>query len=389
MALQVPFEEKEFLMVQNKIMLRFGMACCAVSRFFHRASKKKNILFIKDDGLGDLIFWLPYQQEIRRHFPESKYCLTVFPKKNFVPLLEAANISDQILKFPAYRNKLQWTLFRIYFWLFHSYDLICDVTAFPPNTRPPYGIFHPYKESFFAAVVSKMSLPGPDNLKGQFKHVINISNATIHERYQAILNVLGISAVPRNFDYRRFCAPFSEMPEAEPFFAVCIGSKDPKRNWEKEKYIELINLLQAKYALTAVLVGSKEERKSCEEVRLRCADPTRIKNFAGQTSVLQLFTVIRGSRFLISNETGICHIGGVLGVQTFIICGFGDYGSFVPYPKEAEGKTVHSIFSSKRTCKPCAWQNEQCRKQPVYPCISDITVDEVFNTVCSRFASKN
>ena len=356
--------------------------CQAISRFFHRFSKKKNILLIKDDGVGDLIFWLPYQQEVRKHFPPSRYVITAFVNPAFAPLIRP--FADRILRFPPYRNKLQWALVRFFFWSSHHYDMIWDFTTFPPETRPRYEIFPPDEKSFSLASFSSVSLPAAGNLKGYFRHFADVTGMTIHERNQAILAGLGISEIPPEFDYGMFCAPFPGTPEPKSYFVVCAGANDPRRTWETAKFVRLIDLLQKTYDLTAVLVGSRGEQQVCETIRLECENPSRVLNLAGRTSILQLFSAVRDAHFLIANETGTCHIGAVLGIRTFIICGLGDFGSFVPYPDGIEGVTVHSVFSSKRRCAPCRWQNEQCRQKEVYPCISDISVEEVFSLIRSR-----
>ena len=365
----------------DRHVLRVAAVCCAVSRFFHKFSGKKNILLIADDGLGDLILRLPCLREIRRHFPPEKYSITLWLSPGFIPLASAAGVADRFLKIPKWRNRLQWTVFRISFWLTHSWDMICDMTAFPPETRPWYGIFHPYKNAFFAATVYPISRPSRNNLKGEFKHIVDVSRMTAFERNSAVLSAMGISEPQRKVDFFRFCRPMPGMPPAGSYFVICSGASDPVRCWEKEKFVELIDRLRDHLGLRVVLVGAGRELESCEEIRNKCGNPEEILELAGKTSILQLFTVIRDAAFLISNETGSCHVGAALGVQTFIICGRGEFGAFVPYPEGVEGVTVHSIFSGGRTCGPCYWGDEECRKQQVYPCISDITADEVFRRV--------
>ena len=367
----------------NKYILHVAAVCCAVSRFFHKFSGKKNILIVADEGLGDLILRLPALQEMRRHFPPEKYSITLWISPGLIPLASVADVADRFLKIPKWRNRWQWVFVRLSFWLTHAWDMIYDMTIFLPETYPQHDILPPYERAFFLTITTSVSHPFESHLKSRFKHVIDVSHVTTFERNSAILSFLEISAQLQKIDFRRFCRPMPGMPPAGSYFIVCAGAGDPRRRWEKEKFIELIDRLRDHFGLSVVLIGRPGEQDFCEEIRNKCGNREKILDLAGKTSIFQLFTVIRDAAFLISNDTGSCHVGAALGVQTFIICGQGEYGAFVPYPEGVEGITVHSIFSAARVCKPCFWRNEECRKHKVYPCISDITVDEVFRRVVS------
>ena len=83
---------------------------------------------------------------------------------------------------------------------------------------------------------------------------------------------------------------------------------------------------------------------------------------------------------LVTSPTGTAHIAAVNGTTVFIICGYGDYGTFVPYPEGREGKDVFSIFPEK-FCTRCSWKNPECIKKPIYPCITQVTVEQVFESI--------
>ncbi|MBO5724498.1 MAG: glycosyltransferase family 9 protein [Lentisphaeria bacterium] len=166
------------------------------------------------------------------------------------------------------------------------------------------------------------------------------------------------------------------------YCVICTGASHSGRCWEEEKFSTLANKLH-EYGITyIVLVSGPEEFERAERIRKKCKNPEMITNLCGKTSFLQLFDVIRHAGFMVSNETGPAHVAAAFGVKTFIICGGGDYGSFVPYRPEMEGKTVFSIFRKDQHCFRCGWQNPQCRNEKIFPCISDISVEQVFTKIC-------
>ena len=209
-----------------------------------------------------------------------------------------------------------------------------------------------------------------------FQNVVYIDGLNIRERYQAVLSCLGITSKPEKFDYTKFCSPATGI--AGKYFVICPGAGYSSKCWEAEKFIQLTDRLLSKWNGHAVLVGSAAERDLCEQIRLTCKYPDRIKNASGELTIPELFEQIRQCDFLVTNDTGTCHIGAAIGIKTFIICGQGDYGSFVPYPPE--WKNVHCIFSNRK-CRCRLWNNEECCKQKVYPCIAEISVDDVWNNI--------
>lgn len=365
----------------NPAVMLSAKILCSVRRLFALIpAREKKILVIKSDGLGDFIVWLPYAALLRKHFPADRYRILVWTddsREDFVKMLPF--VDGRV--FLRCRSRFQWLFSRLRFWMFQYYDLIINATSDQNDLMIPYG-----RNNF--CVFSRPDKKGFYDASSYCRHVIDVKNMTIHERYECILGLLGIleKAAPVNF--LQFAEPYFPG-DHQPYFVICPGASDLRRCWEEEKFVALIERLLNLYGQRAVLVGSGPfEKEKCCRIRSLLKHPEKVIDLCGKTSIAQLLSIIMNAGFIVANETGTAHIGGAVGIPSFIICGRGDYGSFVPYPPGIEGKRVFSIFSAKRTCMKCYWKNPVCRKSKVYPCISDIDTDDVFEAI-SRWMKEN
>lgn len=325
---------------------------------------------MKYDGLGDMIIWLPYAVSIREHYSSEKYHILMCCLPQNREFIEKFHVADSIICFPCYKNKYQWLLLKILFFCRYHFDIVINA-ACPRDVLP----YHPEKScTLYLAAWNAF-----DQRYNYFDKLIYADDKSIYERYDAILEYLDIPCPPINKS-PVICSEDFPMT-VKNYIVVCAGASTLQRCWEEEKFIDLIDRLIVMTEKTVVLVGMKSEYKKNEKIRTSCKHHSKIINLAGKTSIMELFSVVQKAEFLVSNETGTAHIGGTLGILTFIICGGGDYGSFVPYPPDIEGKTVFSIFPANHDCFRCGWSNPDCTKEETYPCIKAISVNRVFTSI--------
>ena len=335
--------------------------------------RKKIVLIDKSDGMGDIIMWLPYAKVMRQYYSPEKYKLNILIYHINKELIENFDFFDKIIVIPPYRGKLQWLLFRIKFWFQNTMDILI---SFHYSHSDLLSAYNPEEVISFCHSKVKSFRFGKKSV------YFSADDLAIHDRFSVFLKYIGCHEPSIPFDYRTLILPPPSEFRNLDYIVVCPGANHSDRQWETEKFIQLINKLQKQFDCSIVLVGTRKERVICEKIYESCLKKNSIIDLSGKTSIRQLFGIISQAKLLISNETGTAHIGGVLGIKTFIIAGGGDYGDFVPYPKEIEGKTVFSIFRNDHHCFRCLWTNPDCCKDgKTAPCISDITVDMVFEKI--------
>ena len=363
----------------NPCIMSAGKMICNLNRLFYSwiPCRKKRILLYKGDVLGDWIIFLPYLAAIRDHFPESGYKITVIADKRYHPVIQMSGYADTIWGIVEYKGKINYLLKRFYLWIFYYFDIIISASNPPPDYTFVYG-------KNCLATLRDIRWPYPYEIEKFYQKVIYSNKTDIHGRYLQLLRASGVSGEIPVFDFSCWNKTNSLIPH-EKYYVLCAGANDPKRCWEEEKFVRLLDYLQDCFNLPVVSVGSPDEYEKCERIRKNCKNPEKIINLCGKTSLQQLFGIIQYADFMVSNETGPAHISSTLGIKTFIICGGGDYGSFVPYRRGVEGIWVWSIFRKEQQCFRCGWQNPQCRKNNTYRCIAEISVDDVAATICENY----
>lgn len=92
-------------------------------------------------------------------------------------------------------------------------------------------------------------------------------------------------------------------------FAEIVGQGEmPALAWSSEKFAEIADFIIEKYGLSVVLTGSKEERSIGDEIKKKAKNKASIFNLAGDSSVIDLASLVYLSELAISIDTSTVHI---------------------------------------------------------------------------------
>lgn len=90
----------------------------------------------------------------------------------------------------------------------------------------------------------------------------------------------------------------------------------PAKRWPTGHFAALADQL----ALPVVLLGAAKEADICTEITQSCAT-TNIVNLAGKTTLAQALSVISATKIMVSNDSGLMHVGAGFGVPQVAIFG--------------------------------------------------------------------
>ncbi|MFZ5865274.1 MAG: glycosyltransferase family 9 protein [Thermodesulfobacteriota bacterium] len=103
---------------------------------------------------------------------------------------------------------------------------------------------------------------------------------------------------------------------------VCLApgaSCDGLKRWPPECFAAFMKQLHARRPCRFALVGSRSEVEIGDAIA--AAVPFEIDNLIGLTTLGSLAYVLRRSRLLVSNDNGVMHLGGLIGVPTIGLFG--------------------------------------------------------------------
>ena len=151
----------------------------------------------------------------------------------------------------------------------------------------------------------------------------------------------------------------------------------PSANWIKKrwpvKHWQMLVQLLAEYDFI-LLAGPADS--FCKEIE--DAAPERVRNLAGQTSLLESCYLVAHSRLVISADTGFLHAADLFNVPALALMGPTAFG----FPT-GENSTVLEI---PLPCRPCTKDGSGKCKLPCYQkCMTDITPQWVASEARKHF----
>ncbi len=131
-------------------------------------------------------------------------------------------------------------------------------------------------------------------------------------------------------------APAAEAFErpADAYAVLHVGASTPLKRWRAPRWLGIAEGLERR-GITPVFLAGADEKPVVREI-----DPYgRWRSYAGRLALEQVWHLLAGARVLLAPDTGIAHLGRVIGVPTValfgpgssIICGAGDFWRASPY----------------------------------------------------------
>lgn len=161
----------------------------------------------------------------------------------------------------------------------------------------------------------------------------------------------------------------SEMPD---FIALAPSAAYFLKRWPKESFKELIEKMPDE---KFVLLGGPEDT-FIEDIA--AVAPHRTLNLAGKCSLGASAAVISRSKILVSNDTGLMHMGEQLGVPVVAIMGPAPFG----FPSRTPQTT---ILEKQLACRPCSKHGQgPCRNPNYHQCMMDIKPIDVVDVLKRR-----
>ncbi|MCS7185249.1 MAG: glycosyltransferase family 9 protein, partial [bacterium] len=163
---------------------------------------------------------------------------------------------------------------------------------------------------------------------------------------------------------------FYEELIGKNYIVIAPFSNAPARRWHLKRFIEVMLELDDFF----VIVGSSSDAKEFEEYE-KYISKKRYKNLIGKTNILQLGAIIKNSKLLITNESGVMHIAACFDTPCVVISG--------PSDRNLTGVFGSSvvILQANLKCVPCV--KNYCYRigRGFMECMNLITLKDVLNAI--------
>ncbi len=329
--------------------------------------KFEKILIIRLSSIGDIVLSTPLIRLLRKRFSSAKIDFVI--RKEFAELLKFNPHLTNLIEFDASKGFKELLRLKSQI-LKESYDLIIDIHN---NLRSVF------LRTFSGARVLKINKRVLKRfLLVKFKINLYKNIIPVAERYIETISQLSIKNdnqglelfVPNDvLDVAKDKINFSN---SERYIAIAPSAKHETKRWLPERFAEVGDKLSEKFNAKIILMGGKEDEQRCKLVESMMK--SKPINICGKTSLLESAGILSLCEMLITNDSGLMHIGSAM--KTKIVAIFGstvkEFG-FFPYG-------IESIVVEKTIpCRPCSHiGRDKCPKKH-FKCMMEIQVDDVFH----------
>ena len=172
--------------------------------------------------------------------------------------------------------------------------------------------------------------------------------------------------------------------------AVAPSAKHKTKQWLPEYFADLLIKLHKQYTVRFYLLGGKDDYEVCCLIENIIKQNYKendveengiISNHSGKTSILETAKLIDECALLITNDTGIMHIGAARQIPTVSIFGstspaFG----FAPYFGETQNNMA-KICSVALKCQPCSHIGKKKCPKNHFNCMKLLKPEMVFKKI--------
>ena len=341
-------------------------------------SNPKNLLIVRTDRLGDVVLSLPLAGIIKNHFPDCK--ITYLIRGYTRDLLTGHKYIDNVMTIEEVKGKP----------IFFSNRKNISKNKFD------YAIIS-YPDFLIALIIFFSGISNRIGTGFRWYSFLFNKRVFVHRKYaskhEAEFNVDLLKELNIHEEispsHVSFDLPLTDNDKIEakefllrsgikkdrPIIIIHPGSGNSSVDLPKEKFKELINLINSNLDAQIIITGSKDEKDLCNELVIS----DKIKNFAGYFSLRQLTAIINECDIFISNSTGPLHIATALGKNVLgfypkiLSCSAKRWG---PYSDRS------TVFVPEINCESCTV--EKCIK---LNCMSSINIADVFANIFNIFES--
>jgi ADP-heptose:LPS heptosyltransferase len=320
----------------------------------------KKILLIRFSSIGDIVLTSPLLRTLKK---QMKNCEIHFlTKKQFLPVLQANPHIDKLHLLDDNMKALLRQLQK------EEFDVIIDLHKNLRSLRVKASL---RKTSYSFDKINLLKF-----LSTSLK-INKLPKIHIVDRYFESLKPLSIINDGQGLEYY---IPQNEevnikqrFPQiASPYNVWVIGGQHQTKIFPRERIINILRKTDEPF----ILLGGAEDAKTGDFIAGHF--DSRVVNASGQFSLNQSASILRQSRKVYTNDTGLMHIAAafhkiIISFWGNTIPGFGMY----PYLSHPESKMLEV---KNLSCRPCSKIGFQKCPKGHFKCMMDIPEEDILST---------
>jgi len=347
-----------------------------VKRIFVRKNRKKFILLINYNNLGDLVCDTPSLINIRKAYPSHKIIFFV-RNQSCVEFIKTCPYIDTVIEMPhsneSFRNYKKFANRFLKYKFDFSIQFVRPFNEYYRTYLPymmcikqRYGLIQMgYEKIYDKAFTKKVFLNNTTTRTEEYLLLLKSANIEIdNDKTECWLDEKKVKKLNyTNYIVIQTCATLNS------------------RMWHKKRFIELINKITNNHKdLTILLTGVKKEESYINQIKQSCNNVKNV-HVVCDINISTLLSLIKNAKMLITNDTGPFHFARAFNIAQIAIFGISPPEYLI---KEQTEKCI--CFRGSNICNlDCDVKNNDCintykHGRNSHCCINNVSVDEVYKS---------
>jgi ADP-heptose:LPS heptosyltransferase len=132
-----------------------------------------------------------------------------------------------------------------------------------------------------------------------------------------------------------------------PYAVIHAGARDIRRCWPPQKFASVADYVRRELGMDVVLTGTAVDARAAFEVENSAREP--VHNFSHQLTLPGLVGVLANSSLVISNDTGVLHLGLAVGAKAVGIY----WGEYISKSMPLSRDCFYPVIAWERRCPEC------------------------------------
>jgi heptosyltransferase-2 len=322
------------------------------------------ILVLRFSSIGDIVLTTPVIRCLKKQIPNCEIHFAV--KSTYSIIVESNPYIDKVIVLRDYIEEVIDIAKR------EKYDYIIDLHHNIRTMQIKKALKKVPAKSFHKLNIQKWLLTN-------FK-INNMPSLHIVDRYMKTIEHLNVKNDGQGLDY--FIPELDKVKDNDiptvhlaGYIGLVIGAAHKTKQWPIDKLKELCSKINH----PIILMGGKEDYLTGKEIA--DLDTYKIYNACGKFTLNESADLVRRSKFIITNDTGLMHIAAAFKKPIISIWG-NTVPSFGMTPYYGNQNIKSAIIENKNLrCRPCSKIGYDACPKKHFKCMNEITVEEVLATV--------
>lgn len=321
-------------LIARIVYLRYKLKYAGYNK--RREECNKSILIVRPEGIGDMVYTIPFLRELKRSFPEYKIDLVCSPiEENMMELCPYINklfVFDTRTKEHRFKTLLRRSI------RFSKENLIQGKyeMAIAPSYANPGGYIEAWL-CFFSGAKRRIGMSEKVNEKKHkiFRGAYDIFFTDVlynKELYHEVENGLNyIKYLGRKVESNQlelWTSQEDRQAVDKMFKRMHIIGNDIKiivnlatsalnKDWPVAYYIQVSKMILKKYSVSFLLIGAGDKARLYADEYLRSIP--NVYDFVNKTTMRQTIEIMKQSDLYLGGDTGPLHIAAACGLRGCVI----------------------------------------------------------------------